>query len=293
MPELPEVETIRRGLQVSLPGKRITDVTIGDPKIVQIAPKTLKPKLVDQVVRELWRKGKYLVCELDRNLLIFHLGMTGQLTLRDPRRPDPPRFSRHPKTGLQRVRQHPADRHTHLQVHFLDGSTLMFRDVRKFGKVFLLAGASDVKEGFFAKLGLEPFTDSYDLNSFLSLMGRRKIRVKSLLLDQSFVAGVGNIYADESLFEARIHPARRVRYLRKYEKAKLFEVIPEVLERAINHGGTSTSDYINSDGKTGGYQEELQVYGREDRPCRRCGEKIKKIVVSQRGTHFCPRCQRR
>jgi formamidopyrimidine-DNA glycosylase len=150
-----------------------------------------------------------------------------------------------------------------------------------------------VLDEFFEHLGLEPFTSTYELQAFLTLMKGRETRIKTLLLNQSFVAGVGNIYADEALFESGIHPARRVNRLRVYEKKSLFEAIPRVLERGIRFGGTTVRDFINSEGTSGDHQQKLNVYGREGRPCRFCESALRKIVVSQRGTHFCPICQPR
>ncbi|MFZ0430600.1 MAG: DNA-formamidopyrimidine glycosylase, partial [Acidobacteriota bacterium] len=191
-----------------------------------------------------------------------------------------------------RARQHPPDRHTHLQLHFLDGRTLMLRDIRKFGKIRLVPRDGKSLARLFSHLGPEPLSEDYQLPAFLQEMIRRgRTRVKALLLDQRFVAGVGNIYADEALFDAGIRPSRRVRNLRRYERVRLFRSIPVVLEKGIALGGTSLRDFVDSNGDTGHHQEELNVYGRNGRPCRRCGTAIVKIVVAQRGTHFCPLCQ--
>ena len=218
--------------------------------------------------------------------------MTGQLTLRDPSKEDMP-FERHPITGLQKTSQHPVDKHTHLQFVLDNDNRILFRDVRKFGKVVLLRREKGTLEEFFGRLGLEPFTAAYAFKDFLAFMRGRKTKVKSLLLDQRFVAGVGNIYADEALFESRIHPSRRVHQLRVYEKHALFEAIPLVLEKGIRDGGTSIRDFINTEGGAGDHREQLNVYGREGKPCRNCDTPLEKIVINQRGTHFCPVCQPR
>lgn len=293
MPELPEVETIRRGLRPYVLGRCIASVEIGAPKIFQVDPATLEGALSGQTIHEIGRRGKYLIFFLSRNRMVVHLGMTGQLTLRDPSEPDSEGFLRHEVTGLQRTRQHSPDQHTHFQLGLDCGRTLMYRDVRKFGKVYLLSNQDSEQEGFFAHMGLEPFTSEYELAEFLRRMGARKTRIKSLLLDQRFVAGVGNIYADEALFLSRIHPSRKVYSLRKREKVELFGAVLSVLQKGIDYGGTTLRDYINSDGETGLNQEHLNVYGRNGEPCRDCGTTIEKIVVSQRGTHFCPKCQAR
>lgn len=293
MPELPEVETIRRGLAPRIVGLQIRSVEVGDRKIFQLDPARLLCVLPGQVVRALWRRGKFLILDLDGHHLIVHLGMTGQLTLRDPTRCDDPRFVRSPLTGLERARQHAPDRHTHLQVHFLDGQILMLRDIRKFGKVHLVNRDESGLPRLFAHLGPEPLGgDEYRLELFLEKMKRRPgLQVKALLLDQKFVAGIGNIYADEALFEAGIRPSRRVRSLRRYEKVRLFNAIPTVLQKGIAFGGTSLRDYVDSNGEAGRHQEELHVYGRNGKACPGCGSTILKSVVAQRGTHYCPRCQ--
>jgi len=291
MPELPEVETIRRGLEPQLVGRRIASVDLRDSRVFQVKASWLVRKLCGQSVLSLTRRGKYLVLGLERDDLIFHFGMTGQLTFRDPGRPDSERFQRHPVTGLQRALQHAPDRHTHLQIHLEEEGVVMFRDIRMFGKVFLLERTAESLSQFFRRLGPEPFTDDYSLQTFLQGMGSRKLAIKPLLLDQRFVAGLGNIYADEALYEAGVHPARRVPKLLLREKKKLFRAIPLVLKLGIDHGGTSFSDYVNSDGEKGTNQERLRVYGREGQGCRRCGELIERVVIGQRGTRFCRGCQ--
>ncbi len=294
MPELPEVETIRRGLiKQGVCGRTIAGLTVGDPRIFQVDPMRLEEALPGQKILQLDRRGKFLVFDLERSRLIFHLGMTGQVTLRDPERADDPDFRRHPVTGLQRARQHAPDQHTHLQIHLQDGSSILFRDVRKFGKIYLCPLDREGADAVFSRLGLEPFTSEYTLDRFMDGFQNRKLRIKSLLLDQKFVAGIGNIYADEALYEAGLHPARTVRSLRRYEKERLFLAIPKVLARGIAYGGTSLRDYVNAEGEQGKHQDQLQVYGRSGLACRKCGSIVHKIVLSQRSTHFCPTCQMR
>ena len=293
MPELPEVETVRRGLEPHVVGRSIEDVWVGDSKILQVNAHRLTENLLGQTIQGLSRRGKFLLFELDSHYLIFHFGMTGQLTFRDPNRPDWQGFRRHPITGLQRALQHAPDRHTHLQIRFRQGGAVLFRDIRKFGKVSLIEKEEDVLSAFFGRLGLEPFTPAYNLPAFLKRFRNRKLAIKSLLLDQRFVAGVGNIYADEALFKAGIHPARRIRSLRKAEKERLFEAIPQVLKRGIEFGGTSFRDFVNSDGEPGNHQEKLSVYGRQGESCHCCGTLIQKLVIGQRGSCFCPECQPR
>ncbi len=293
MPELPEVETIRRGLVDRVRGAVVKDLTARECRIFKVPPDRLLSALAGQRIEDLTRRGKFLVLHLERHFVLIHLGMTGQLTLRQPSRADASGFLRHPVTGLQRARQHAPDQHTHLQIELEDGRSLLYRDTRKFGRIDLVARDPRLLGDYFRNLGLEPLSEEYTLARFLSAFRNRKITVKALLLDQGFVAGVGNIYADEALFDSGIHPQRRVHRLLKREKESLFQSVARVLAQGIEFGGSSLRDYVNSEGQTGSNQEELKVYGREGQPCTVCGQPIVKIVVAQRGTHFCPLCQPR
>jgi formamidopyrimidine-DNA glycosylase len=170
----------------------------------------------------------------------------------------------------------------------------MLRDPRMFGKVFLARTEGGLVDRLFERMGPEPLSEDFSRNWFLAAIQKRsRVRIKSLLLDQRFIAGIGNIYADEALFEAGVHPSKRVKYLKRSEKEQLFEAIPLVLKRGIEFGGTSLRDYVNSDGALGTNQDELNVYGREGEPCRRCGTVLARVVIGQRSTHFCPSCQHR
>lgn len=294
MPELPEVETIRRSLDPWITGKRIGRVEgRRTARIFQVPLEELAEKLPSQAIEQLRRRGKFLILDLSRHFLVFHLGMTGQLTFRKLSRPDSSRFLRHPVTGLQRARQHAPDRHTHFHIHFQKGESLLFRDPRQFGRVYLLEREDSALQQLFSKLGPEPLDSDFRMDDFYAALKARKAGVKSVLLTQSLVAGVGNIYADEALFESGIHPLRSGRSLRRWEVENLFEAIPKVLQRGIHYGGTTLRDYIDSDGRRGSNQERLRVYGRPGQDCVLCGGKIEKIVAAQRGTHFCPRCQPR
>lgn len=291
MPELPEVETIRRGLVDRIREARIQEILARPCRVFRMEPAALEV-LRDQTIEDLKRRGKFLVLSTQDHFCIFHLGMTGQLTLRHPDRPDGG-FVRHAATGLQRASQHSPDQHTHFEIHLDDGRQILYRDVRKFGRIHLLDRNDDLLEEFFGRLGLEPFSDDYRKDSFLRLFEGRRLSIKALLLDQTFVAGIGNIYADEALFEARVHPLTPSDHLTRSQKTRLFEAIPLVLKKGIQFGGTSLRDYVDSEGRSGTHQDELQVYGRKGLACPRCGASIRKIVVAQRGTHFCARCQRR
>jgi len=293
MPELPEVETIRRGLAGRVEELEIVGIEASGSRVFQMDPVKLSDALQGKCFAGVQRLGKFLLFPLEESTLVVHLGMTGQLTIREPGTEDASGFLRHPVTGLERARQHAPDRHTHFQLHFENGSSLLYRDMRMFGKIYLLSAAEAARDAFFARLGLEPFSGEYRIDSFLDRFKGRTLAIKSLLLDQRFVAGVGNIYADEALFAASIHPLRRVPAIRRYERVRLFETIKRVLEKGIHFGGTSLRDYVNSEGQSGTFQEELLVYGRAGEACVVCKTPVEKIVVSQRGTHYCPACQPR
>ena len=292
MPELPEVETIRRGLVSKVVGKMIDHVEIRCPQIVQHpSPARLRLLLAHQTIQLISRRGKFLVFDLGELRLLVHLGMTGQLTYWDQTQKGDEKFLRHPITGLERARQHNVDHHTHISLYFTDGNALHYRDIRKFGKWRLYRPEQLMTAPEFSRLGLEPLTSEFSWGRFQRGFKDRMLRVKSLLLDQHFVAGVGNIYADEALFEARIHPDRRARSLTQEEQHRLFRAIPKVLRRGLRYGGTSFQTYLNAEGQAGSNQERVKVYGREGKRCFRCRSLIERIMVGQRSSHFCPQCQ--
>lgn len=292
MPELPEVETIRIGLAGSVLGKTISRVTIRNRRIVvRPQPRRWSPELKAQTIRRVSRRGKFLLFTTDHFQLLVHLGMTGQLTYRDKGGIDDPKFFVHPLTGLQKARQHAVDKHTHLSLYFTDGNAMHYRDIRQFGKWRLYAMDEFKQAREYWSLGIEPFTAQYSWARFLSGLEGRKTRIKSLLLNQHFVAGMGNIYVDEALFEAGLHPMRPCESLTEEEKRKLFRSIPRVLRRGLKYGGTSFQNYINARGEAGANQERLRVYGRAGERCRRCRSPVSRTIVSQRSSHFCPLCQ--
>ena len=292
MPELPEVETIRIGLADSVLGKTISKVTIRNQRIVaRTQPGRWSRKLKTQTIRRISRRGKFLLFTTDRFQLLVHLGMTGQLTYWDRDRIDDPIFFVDPLTGLQKARQHAVDKHTHLSLYFTDGNAMHYRDIRQFGKWRLYAIEEFKQAKEYWSLGIEPFTAQYSWPRFLAGLEGRKTCIKSLLLNQHFLAGLGNIYVDEALFEAGLHPLRSCESLTEEEKKKLFRSIPRVLKRGLRYGGTSFKNYINARGETGTNQERLRVYGRSGEACRRCCTAVSRIIGSQRGSHFCPQCQ--
>lgn len=292
MPELPEVETIRRGLVEKVRNQVIAEVEIRLKKIV-LHPEARRwaPALCGETILDLRRRGKYLIFDTNHFVVLVHLGMTGQLTYWDRECRNDAKFQVHPVTGLQKARQHAPDKHTHVRLNLAGGNAIQYRDIRQFGKWRLYSRKDFERSGFFDRLGLEPFGPEYRWQDFLCRFERRSLRIKSLLLDQSFVAGVGNIYADETLFEARVHPERLASSLTLGEKRKLFFAIPKVLRRGLRNGGTTLQDFINADGESGGNQAYLRVYGRAGEKCRRCRSALLRIVINQRSSHFCPHCQ--
>ena len=291
MPELPEVEVTRRQIEPLLVGRRIAALRTTRPSYLFLTPPSrLRRRLVGRVVTALERRGKYLLAGLDDgSRLVLHLGMTGQLF--SSAATSVRLLSRTARAALNPEDQlhFRGDAHTHLRFRFEDGEPeVLFRDVRKFGKVLLLeAGKSHPR---LDRLGADALRGDGD--SLFRASRGRAIPIKSLLLDQSGIAGVGNIYADEALWRARVRPGRRAGRVTRAECAALAAAIREVMLRSIETGGSSISDYVAPDGSDGRYQLERRVYGRAQQPCFSCGTKIRRSVIGQRGTHHCPRCQR-
>lgn len=292
MPELPEVEVTRRELLPKLVGRTIAHVHTTKPSYFFLTPPAkLARALSGREVCALVRVGKYLLAELDDgSRLLLHLGMTGQLFFSGD-------ASLRLLSALRGVTLAPEqqeagfrpDSHTHLVLGFEDeGPLLYFRDVRKFGKVELLArGQSSAR---LDKLGIDALAArGQDL---AQAARKRTVPIKSLLLDQGVLAGVGNIYADEALFLARVSPMRRASRLSRAECDRLVAAVQRVMQRSIETGGSSISDYVRPDGARGGYQDERQVYSRTGEPCRACGGTIRRRVLGGRSTHYCPTCQR-
>jgi formamidopyrimidine-DNA glycosylase len=292
MPELPEVETIVRMLVPSVEGKRIeaAELRLGR-MLLGMSPADFADALQGRTVRRILRRGKYIILELDDCALIIHLGMTGQLTFSPAGYVENAGFVR-TVTGLEKPKGvHPVDKHTHLILRLENGERVLFRDPRTFGKIILVPGHAWPRHPRIRILGEEPL----DLRVRPFAKGRFPAAsarpVKALLLDQSFLAGVGNIYADEALFRSGIHPESPVRDLGEPERVRLLEAVKAVLRKGIRYNGTSFSDYRKPDGSEGSNQERLQVYGRGGGPCRRCGTTLVKSLVAQRGTVHCPECQ--
>ncbi|HEV8551355.1 MAG TPA: bifunctional DNA-formamidopyrimidine glycosylase/DNA-(apurinic or apyrimidinic site) lyase [Polyangiaceae bacterium] len=291
MPELPEVEVTRRAIEKTLVGRRIVRVKTTAPSYFFLTPPArLRRALTERKVVELVRHGKYLVARLDDGArLLLHLGMTGQLFTAGARSVRLLSAERRSTLAASEQAAFVPDAHTHLELEFADGPPgLYFRDIRKFGKVRLLAeGQSDPR---LDKLGVDALVATGQ--ELFAAAQKRNIPVKSLLLEQGVIAGIGNIYADEALFFARVRPTRPARRVTRAECDAIVKAARRVLERAIVKGGSSIDDFVRPDGSDGEYQAERKVYARTGAPCPRCKTPIRRIVIGQRSAHFCPECQR-
>ena len=273
MPELPEVETVRRGLEKLILGKTIQSVDVKYPKMIHTDLDAFCQLLPGQEIRAMGRRGKYLLFYLSDKVLISHLRMEGK-------------YFYYPD-------QVPERKHAHVLIHFKDGGTLVYEDVRKFGTMELLA--PELLEAYFIskQLGPEPTEQDFDLGRFKLALKRSKKPIKSHLLDQTLVVGLGNIYVDEVLWRAKVHPARISQSLTAQEARKVHDETINVLGQAVEKGGSTIRTYTNAFGEDGTMQEFHQVYDKTGQACSRCGSIIEKIQLGGRGTHFCPECQRR
>jgi formamidopyrimidine-DNA glycosylase len=260
VPELPEVETVVRSLAPHLTGRRILSATFSSKFVTPGNRRKLAARLAGRSIQSVKRRGKFILITLDQGILAVHLGMTGKLLLE----------------GAE-------SEHTH-GVFTLDEGVLLYDDPRQFGRI-------EWSPARVNKLGPEPL--EIGLEEFVRRLRGRKTKVKPLLLNQAFLAGMGNIYVDEALFLAGIHPLATASRLSAARAARLYQTMREVLTLAIEHRGSSISDYVDAEGQRGNFQLLHRAYGREGEPCVDCGAAIKKIVVGQRGTHFCPKCQKR
>jgi formamidopyrimidine-DNA glycosylase len=277
LPELPEVETVARGLRAHLPGRRIVSVQLGKTDFID-DPAALESALPGSRFAEVRRHGKLMALRLEPApaaingpresfYLLIHLGMTGQVLVCAPDQPVAP--------------------HTHVFLALDDGREVRYTDPRRFGRMRVERESS--MPGILTKLGLEPLEMSEA--EFTARIAGRRAMIKALLLNQAVVRGLGNIYTDESLYRARIHPKRIAAKLGKAELRALYRAIRKILETAIRLGGSSISDYVDSAGNPGSFQLRHQAYGREGKGCRRCGTKIRRVIVAGRSSYFCPHCQ--
>ncbi|MDP2737113.1 MAG: bifunctional DNA-formamidopyrimidine glycosylase/DNA-(apurinic or apyrimidinic site) lyase [bacterium] len=284
MPELPEVETIVRDLNKKLKNKKIVAVLSLDKKVFHLSKGDVK-NILGRIVRGVGRRAKMIIFDLTDYYLIMHLKMTGQLVYQD-------------KTLLI-AGGHPIanqdkklpNKFSRVIFKFNDKSRLYFNDVRRFGWIKLLSRDEFIK--FSSYLGVEPLSPDFTLDYFNKILSlRQKISIKQALLDQKYISGIGNIYADESLFIARIKPIRKIKTLKFGEIKKLWRAIPKILKYAIKHRGTSFNDYVDAQGQAGNFVKFLKVYGREGDKCKACGQLIKKMKLGGRGTHWCDYCQK-
>ncbi len=289
MPELPEVETVKRGLSTLIVGKVIKITTVRQsPKSFPNSESSVNEFLLNAEVRSVRRRAKVLLIDLSTDYtLMVHLKMTGQLVFRGEKQAF---GAGHPNDSL--VGELP-DKSTRVVITFTDGSHLFFNDQRKFGWMRLLPTEKIAYDTFMLKVGPEPLSDDLTSVEFAERFKRRvNTSIKAALLDQTVIAGVGNIYADESLWGAKIHPSTKVGLLQKKHLEKLYEEVRYVLNLAIEKGGSTDKNYVNAEGKKGSYIDFARVFRREGLPCSRCQTTIIKLKVAGRGTHICPYCQK-
>ncbi|MGM9985636.1 MAG: DNA-formamidopyrimidine glycosylase [Bacillaceae bacterium] len=275
MPELPEVETVRRTLEQLIIGKEIKEVRVLWPNIVKHPEQVevFQDALVGEVIEEMDRRGKFLMFHTTHYTLVSHLRMEGKYFLKS--------------------QDEIPNKHVHVLFAFTDGTVLWYQDVRKFGTMHLYKRGEALNYAPLNKLGPEPFSEVFTVDFLKEKLSKGNRKVKVALLDQNIVVGLGNIYVDEVLFRSRIHPEVTVNMLEDEDYPVLHEAIIETLGNAIEKGGSTIRSYVNSQGKIGEFQNELYVYSRKGQPCFNCGHEIEKTKVGGRGTHYCPQCQQK
>jgi formamidopyrimidine-DNA glycosylase len=296
MPELPEVETVRRQLEPEVVGRRVESAEVLDERWTRPrSPRELERAVAGRRIEAVDRRGKYLLVRLEGDrTLVMHLRMTGNLLFR------PADASGESAVDLMEARlggprlyeSHPDARFLRAVIRLDDGSEVWFTDARRFGHAEVLT-AAELEPYFAARLGLEPLSDELTPEALCRVAAGRTAPLKSFLLNQAGIAGIGNIYADEALWRARLHPLSPAGSMRPEHCEDLCEGIVEALEAALAHGGSSIDDYRDARGERGSMQDEFLVHTREGEPCVRCGETIRRIVVAGRSTYFCPGCQKR
>ncbi|MEN8169922.1 MAG: bifunctional DNA-formamidopyrimidine glycosylase/DNA-(apurinic or apyrimidinic site) lyase [Pseudomonadota bacterium] len=270
MPELPEVETTRRGIAPHIEGKKVSDVIVRHHQLRWPIPRGLKKKLLGHKINSVTRRAKYLLLSFNHGTLILHLGMSGSLR-------------------IIKVNT-PAEKHDHIDIAFSHGKALRLTDPRRFGAVLWTKDEPQQHE-LLAHLGPEPLSDSFNTELLYQLSRRRKSSIKQFIMDGKVVVGVGNIYASEALFLAGINPKHSANKVSKARYEKLTVAIKQVLTAAIEQGGTTLRDFVGGDGKPGYFAQQLNVYGREGEPCHVCNTAIKQIVQGQRSSYYCSKCQ--
>ncbi|GGE76839.1 DNA-formamidopyrimidine glycosylase [Priestia taiwanensis] len=274
MPELPEVETVRRTLLQLVQGKTIKEIDVHWPKIIKEPDdvEVFKSLLIGETIEDVRRRGKFLLIDLTNCTLVSHLRMEGKYTVANV--------------------SEPSDKHTHVLFTFTDDTQLRYRDVRKFGTMHVYPKGTENLYDPLKSLGPEPFDKAFTADYLYEKLHRTSRKVKVALLDQYIVVGLGNIYVDEVLHRSLIHPERVASSLTKEEVRRVWEETVATLQEAIDKGGSTIRTYVNSQGKIGTFQETLLVYGRKGESCVTCGVPIEKTVVGGRGTHYCPTCQK-
>ncbi|MCR5177238.1 MAG: bifunctional DNA-formamidopyrimidine glycosylase/DNA-(apurinic or apyrimidinic site) lyase [Anaerovibrio sp.] len=273
MPEMPELEIIRRSLEPNIKGKRIMNVQLLLKRQIKWpSPEDFIARLAGHVITGLDRRGKYLLLQMDNNVsLVFHLRMTGQACYFPP--------------GVEPVG------HVRILFPLDDGGIFAYADTRTLGTIYAMHNDELWRIKGLAELGPEPLSDDFTVAYLRSILAGKKTRIKSFLLNQAYIAGLGNIYVDEALFLSGIHPMRTAGSVTPEEAEKLYININKVISDGINDGGTTFRDYRDGNGEKGSHQQNLFAYGRDGKPCRKCGTIMEKIRVGGRGTHFCPSCQ--
>lgn len=273
MPELPEVETVKRTLNQLVVGKTIHHVEIRLPRIIQEPHDSIlfAALLEKQTIHQVLRRGKFLRFICDDWVLVSHLRMEGRY-------------------GLFQSNE-PLEAHVHVIFSFEDGTELRYKDVRQFGTMHIYPIGEDLKSKPLKQLGIEPLEDQFTAEKLRELLAHRTSAIKPLLLNQAYVVGIGNIYADETLFRAGIHPMRSAASLTEVEYHRLHTAIIETLCESVEVGGSSVKSYVNGQGEIGLFQHQLRIYGRKGEACQTCGALIKKMVLAGRGTHLCEQCQ--
>lgn len=272
MPELPEVETTLCGIKPHINQKKVVDVLIRHPRLRWPIPKNLKKEIIGEVLRNVTRRAKYLLLSFDTGTLILHLGMSGRLRILDA--------------------NEPANKHDHLDIVFSNKKCLRFTDPRRFGAA-LWTDEDPMQHPLLIDIGPEPLESDFDGTYLFNLAQKRKTPIKSFIMDSKIVAGVGNIYATEALFQAHIHPETPAGAVTRAQFNKLVAAIKSILASAIKKGGTTLKDFTRSDGSPGYFSIELKAYGRAGEPCVRCKTPLTLIKLGQRSTVYCPKCQKR
>lgn len=270
MPELPEVETTKNGISKPLLGKSISEVCIYQPKLRWPVPENITNDLKNKTLKQIKRRGKYILLTFENGTLLIHLGMSGRLCITQ--------------------KSHAPKKHDHVDFYFEDGKCLRYTDPRRFGSI-LWTAEHPSKHKLLMHLGPEPLTCDFNGEHLFHLSRKRSVTIKQFIMDSKTVVGVGNIYASEALFLSGISPTRAAGKISRKRFDTLAKEIKAVLEKAIEAGGTTLKDFLSASGKPGYFIQKLHVYGREDEPCSKCKKPIKKITIGQRSSYYCSSCQ--